>query len=144
MQTGLSHMEWFRREDGSIAVSEIAARPPGAQFTTLMSYAHDMDFYAAWAELMVFARFEPPARAYSAGIAYLRGQGRGRVVRIRGLEDAQRRFGELVVEVRLPKQGQLPASSYEGEGYVVLRHRDTQRVADALKRIVETVRVELQ
>ena len=37
MKTGLSHMEWFRRKDGSIAISEVAARPPGAQFTTLIS-----------------------------------------------------------------------------------------------------------
>src|SRR6185369_14190103 len=40
MTTGLSHMEWFRREDGSVAISEVGARPPGAQITTLMSYAH--------------------------------------------------------------------------------------------------------
>jgi hypothetical protein len=144
MKTGLSHMEWFRRSDGSIAVSEIAARPPGAQFTTLMSYAHDKDFYAAWSELMVFDRFEAPKRAFAAGIAYLRGQGSGRVVRIRGLDAVQRQFGSMTVEVQLPKPGQLPASSYEGEGYVVLRHRDTRRVAAALKRVVETVRVELQ
>ena len=143
MQTGLSHMEWFRRPDASLAVSEIAARPPGAQFTTLMSYAHDKDFYAAWTELMVFDRFSPPPRAYAAGIAYLRGQGSGRVARIHGLERAQRELGELVVESQLPKPGQLPASSYEGEGYVVLRDRDTRRVADALERVVEIVRVEL-
>ncbi|MCB9314981.1 MAG: ATP-grasp domain-containing protein [Lewinellaceae bacterium] len=37
MHTGISHMEWFRRPDGSLAISEVAARPPGAQFTTLMS-----------------------------------------------------------------------------------------------------------
>jgi len=144
MQTGLSHMEWFRRDDGSLAVSEIAARPPGAQFTTLISYAHETDFYAAWAELMVFERFQPPPRAYAAGIAYLRGQGSGRIARIHGLEAAQRIAGPMVVEVQLPKKGQLPASSYEGEGYVVLRDRDTRRVAEALKRVVETVRVELQ
>ena len=35
--------------DGSVAVSEVGARPPGAQFMTLMSYAHDIDMYAAWA-----------------------------------------------------------------------------------------------
>ena len=143
MKTGLSHMEWFRRPDGSIAVSEIAARPPGAQFTTLMSYAHDKDFYAAWSELMIFDRFDPPPRAWAAGIAYLRGQGSGRVARIHGLERAQRELGSLVVEAELPKPGQLPASSYEGEGYVVLRDRDTGKVADALKRVVELVRVEL-
>ena len=49
MGTGLSHTEWFRRADGSIAISEVGARPPGAQFTTLMSYAHDVDFYRACA-----------------------------------------------------------------------------------------------
>ncbi|NIM02524.1 MAG: ATP-grasp domain-containing protein [Acidobacteria bacterium] len=144
MGTGLSHMEWFRRDDGSIAVSEVAARPPGAQFTTLISYAHDTDFYSAWAELMAFDRFEPPPRAYAAGIAYFRGQGRGRVAKIHGLDEAQRRYGSMAVEVRLPREGQAPASSYEGEGYVVLRDRDTGRVAEALKRVVEIVRVELQ
>src|SRR2546427_670334 len=30
METGLTHMEWFRRPDGTIAISEVAARPPGA------------------------------------------------------------------------------------------------------------------
>jgi biotin carboxylase len=144
MKTGLTHMEWFRRADGSLAVSEIAARPPGAQFTTLISYAHDTDFYAAWTELMVFERFRRPSRAFAAGIAYLRGQGRGRVARIHGLEEAQRRFGAMVVEVRLPRPGQLPASSYEGEGYIVLRDRHTARVAEALARVVEIIRVELQ
>lgn len=143
MGTGLSHMEWFRRGDGSIAVSEVAARPPGAQFTTLMSYAHDIDFYSAWARLMILEQFESPPRRFAAGIAFLRGQGRGRVRAVHGLRQAQDELGSLVVEVRLPRQGQLPASSYEGEGFVVLRHRDTRVVAGALARLVSLVRVEL-
>ena len=143
MDTGLSHMEWFRRPDGSIAVSEIAARPPGAQFTTLISYAHDIDFYRTWAELVVFDRFSPPRRSYAAGIAFLRGQGRGRVKTIHGLDQAQREMGGLVVEVKLPQPGQPPASSYEGEGYVVLRHPETGVVDEALRRVVSLVRVEL-
>jgi biotin carboxylase len=144
MTTGLSHLEWFRRRDGSVAVSEVAARPPGAQFTTLISYAHDVDFYSAWARLMVFEEFDPPERRYAAGIAFLRGQGRGRVRRIAGLGRAQDELGSLVVEVRLPREGQLPASSYEGEGYVVLRHPRTEVVAQALRRLVSLVRVELE
>jgi biotin carboxylase len=143
MTTGLSHLEWFRRRDGSVAVSEVAARPPGAQFTTLISYAHDVDFHRAWARLMVFEEFVPPERRYAAGIAFLRGQGRGRVRRIEGLDRAQDELGSLVVEVRLPREGQLPASSYEGEGYVVLRHPKTDVVAEALRRLVSLVRVEL-
>jgi len=143
MGTGLSHMEWFRRRDGSIAISEVAARPPGAQFTTLISYAHDIDFYRAWARLMIFDEFEPPPRRYASGIAFLRGQGQGRVQAVRGLDQAQKELGDLVVEVRLPRPGQPAADSYEGEGFVVLRHPDTATVASALQRLVELVRVEL-
>ena len=143
MVTGLTHMEWFRRDDGSLAISEVAARPPGAQFTTLLSHAHDFDFYRAWAELMAFDRFEPPARDYAAGAAFLRGQGQGRVVAIRGIEEAQRELGDIVVEAKLPRAGQARASSYEGEGYVILRHPDTERVERALERVVEIIQVEL-
>jgi len=143
MGTGLSHMEWFRRRDGSLAISEVGARPPGAQFTTLMSWAHDTDFYRGWARLMVFEDFAPPPRAYAAGIAFLRGQGRGRVRAIHGLEQAQHEIGPLVVEVKRPEPGRQPASSYEGDGYVVLRHPDTGTVRTALQRLVSLVRVEL-
>ncbi|MDX1388117.1 MAG: ATP-grasp domain-containing protein [Acidobacteriota bacterium] len=143
MVTGLSHMEWFRRENGTIAISEVGARPPGAQFVTLMSYAHDMNFYKAWAELMVFESFEPPERRYSVGAAFLRGQGRGRVKAIRGLDEAQRELGHLVAEVKLPSFGQARASSYEGEGFVILRHPETEVVKQALARVLSLVRVEL-
>jgi len=143
METGLTHMEWFRRKDGSIAISEVAARPPGAQFTTLMSYAHDKDMYGAWVELMVFDTFDVPERKYSAGAAYLRGQGQGRVKSIRGLEQAQKELGELVVEARLPQIGASPKEGYEGEGFVIVRHEDTEVVEKALRRMIELVRVDL-
>ena len=143
MGTGLTHMEWFRRQDGSLAISEVAARPPGAQFTTLISYAHDIDFYQAWARLMIFDEFDPPPRRFASGLAFLRGQGQGRVRAIRGLERAQREMGELVVEARLPREGQAAASSYEGEGFVVLRHPETAVVERALAQLVEIIRVEL-
>ncbi len=143
MHTGLSHMEWFRRKDGTVAISEVAARPPGAQFTTLISWAHQVDFYAAWSRLMVLDRFDPPPRAFAAGIAFLRGQGQGRVRAVHGLERAQQELGPLVVEIRLPRRGQLPAGSYEGEGFVVLRHAETAVVRAGLGRLVELLRIEL-
>lgn len=143
MGTGLAHMEWFRRADGSVAVSEVGARPPGAQFTTLLSHAHDTDMYTAWSKLVIHDVFQPPERRFAAGAAYLRGQGRGQVVAIHGLDQAQQELGDLVVEVRLPKAGQRRSSSYEGEGWVVVRHPETEVVAKALQRIVSLVRVEL-
>ena len=143
MQGGISHMEWFRRRDGSLAIGEIAARPPGAQFCTLISWAHDFDFHAAWARSVVFDAFDPPARRYAAGAAYLRGQGTGTVAALRGLEQAQEELGPLVVEARLPRIGQSPSGSYEGEGFVILRHESTEVVEKALRRLVSLVRVDM-
>ena len=143
MTSGMTHMEWFRRDDGSIAISEVAARPPGAQITSLISYAHDIDFYRAWAEVSVFERFDPPERLYATGAAYLRGQGDGPVVGVDGIEEIQNELGDLVVEARIPQVGQPKASGYEGEGYVILRHPETSVVADGLERIVSKLRVHL-
>lgn len=143
MDTGLTHMEWFRRRDGSVAISEVGARPPGAQITTLVSRAHDIDFLHAWARVMIYGEFEPPERRYAAGAAFLRGQGSGRVVAIHGLEQAGRELGELVTDVKLPEVGQTPTGSYEGEGYVLLRHPETEVVKQALQHLISIVRVEL-
>jgi hypothetical protein len=139
----LTHMEWFRRPDGSVAVSEVGARPPGAQISSMLGYVHDIDFYRAWCELMLLDRFDPPERRYAAGTAYLRGQGRGRVRAVHGVEKLQAELGHLVVEARLPRPGQLASSSYEGEGYVTVRDPDTDVVREALRRIVTGIRVEL-
>lgn len=143
IDTGITHLEWFRRADGSIAVSEVAARPPGAQITSLLGHAHDIDFYQAWIRIVGLDRFEVPERAYAAGAAYLRGQGEGHVAAIRGLREAQEELGDLVVEADLPQRGQPRSSSYEGEGYVILRHTDTERVRHGLRRLVTLLRVEM-
>jgi phosphoribosylaminoimidazole carboxylase (NCAIR synthetase) len=143
VKEALTHMEWFRRPDGSVAVSEVAARPPGAQLTSMIGYSHDVDFYRVWAELVVLGSFTPPERRYASGTAYLRGQGRGRVRAVHGVEQLNRELGDLVVESKLPSPGQPASTGYEGEGYVIVRDPDTAVVKDALSRIVSTLRVEL-
>lgn len=143
MKDGLSHMEWFLRPGGGVAVSEVGARPPGAQFTRLISYAHDFDLYRAWARLMVFDAFEPPDRPFAAGAAYLRGQGQGRVREVTGLREVFQEVGPLVVEHRLPRPGQPPSGSYEGEGWVILRHPETDVVEEGLRKLVGRIRVVL-
>lgn len=143
METGLSHLEWFRRRDGSLAISEVAARPPGAQITTLMSRAHDFDCLAAWARLMVFDQFDPPPRRYAAGAAYLRGHGAGVIRAVHGLDRVEQELGHLITDARLPAIGQSPSPSYEGDGYIIVRHPETAVVEQALLRIVNLVRVEL-
>ncbi|MES2525199.1 MAG: hypothetical protein V4617_21085, partial [Gemmatimonadota bacterium] len=143
MDTGVSHCEWFKRPDGSVAISEIGARPPGAQITTMISRAHDMDFVSAWMELMIAGTFSAPPRKYAVGTAYLRGQGRGVVRSIDGLDTVWHEFEDLICDARIPSAGQRPSGSYEGEGFIIVRHPETKVVRQALQRIVSLVRVRL-
>jgi biotin carboxylase len=141
--TGLSHMEWFRRADGSVAISEVAARPPGARITTLISRANDIDFVKAWAGLMVYGEFTPPERKYAVGAAFLRGQGEGVVRHVRGIDAVHEELGHLVCDVKLPGIGLPPAATYEGDGFIIVRHPETAVVEHAVRRIVDLVHVEL-
>jgi hypothetical protein len=143
MQTGITHMEWFRRADGTIAISEVAARPPGAQITQLMSYANDFDVVREWGRAMVFGEFSPPERRYAAGAAFLRGQGEGRIVAVHGVEEINQLLSDVIVAAKNPAVGATPSASYEGDGWIIVRHAETAVVESALQRIVSTIQVEL-
>ncbi len=144
MTTGMSHLEWFRRKDGSLAISEVAARPPGAQITTLISRANDFDCVAEWGRMMIFGEFEVPERKYAVGAAYLRGMGEGTVQTVQGLEQISAGIRHLICDAKIPKYGQEKAKSYEGEGYIIVRHPETEVVKEALSQIVSNVRVVLR
>ena len=60
---------------------------------------------------------------------------------VEGLERAQRDMGIHVVEARLPQIGQPRRDGYEGEGFVVIRHRDDDTVREAALSLIRTVRV---
>jgi biotin carboxylase len=144
MPDGFAHMEWFLRPDGRPVVSEVGARPPGAHFMEMIGYAHDVDIWAKWAELAVFDRWSMPERSWAVGCAYLRGTaapGATRVAAVHGLEEAQAKFGAWVIDRKLPKVGAPKAKSYEGDGWVIVRHPSTEMVKRALLHIVQTVRV---
>jgi biotin carboxylase len=143
LETGFTHMEWFRREDGSLAIGEIAARPPGANIVRMNSFAHDADMYRAWARAVVDDAFDGPyERKYAVGCAFLRGPGRGRVVRVHGVERANELIGRHVVEARLPTVGAPKSDSYEGDGHVIVRDPDTEVVKAAMKTAIETIQVQ--
>jgi hypothetical protein len=143
MRTGITHMEWFRRADGTIAISEVAARPPGAQITQLMSYAHDFDVLREWGRAMIFGEFNVPERKYAAGAAFLRGSGEGRIVAVHGVDEVNNALGDLIVAARNPTIGATPSPSYEGDGWVIVRHPETAVVESAIQTIVSTIRVQL-
>lgn len=138
---GISHMEWFNRPQGGV-ISEVGARPPGANIMPLNSAAYEVDMWAKWARLEVHHEWEMPERKYAVGAAFLRGQGHGGVIRaVEGIESAQAQVKGMVWAHKLPTVGQLHSTHYEGDGWVILRHPDTQRVVDGLRTVVNTIRV---
>lgn len=142
LRDGLTHMEWFHRPDGSLAIGEIAARPPGARIVQLTGLAHGFDLHRAWARVVVDRAFDGPwHRTRSTGVAFLRGTGTGRVAAVAGLDAAQSRMGALVVDRSLPTVGQPRSDSYEGEGWVVVAHAETAQVRKALFDLITTVQV---
>lgn len=143
MRNGISHMEWFLTASGRALVSEVGARPPGANIMTLNSAAHDTDLWQAWAKLQVDRVWDVPERKYAAGCAFLRAQGRGnRVARVAGLEAAQEQMGRWVYAHKLPQVGAARSTHYEGDGWVIVRHPDTKTVVDALRTLVTQIVIE--
>ena len=114
--------------------------PPQGQICSLVSYDTTSTSKPPGAARRLRTPSIPGAPAPPG--PYLRGQDGG-VAAIRGLEEAQRELGDLVVEVRLPRAGQASTGSYEGEGYVILRHPETEVVERGLRRLVTLLRVDL-
>jgi phosphoribosylaminoimidazole carboxylase (NCAIR synthetase) len=142
LDDGMTHMEWFERADGSLAIGEIAQRPPGANISLMTGLVHDIDPYRAWARAVVDGELDAPwERKYAVGCAFLRGMGQGHVTGVTGVHQANEAVGKWVVESKLPTIGATKADGYEGDGFIVVRHESTDMVKHALKTIVETIKV---
>jgi len=140
--TGATHMEWFRRGDGSLAIGEIAARPAGFTIHFMIGLAYDIDIDRAWARAEVDDAFDGPfTRHYSVGCACLRGVGSGRVLGVTGVDRVQELVGRVIVEARLPELGAARSDSYVGDGHIIVRHPDTEVVTAAIKTILETIQI---
>jgi biotin carboxylase len=142
LRDGMTHMEFFEREDGSLAIGEIAQRPPGPQLCQMTGLVNGIDIYRAWVRSVVDGELDAPwTRSFAAGCAYLRGMGHGRVAGVRGVRETHAAVGASLVEAKLPEIGAPKNDSYEGDGYVVLRDESTAKVVSMLKTTVETIRV---
>lgn len=142
MQNGLSHMEWFLRADGSAVVSEVGARPPGANIMPLLAAAHGADPWAAWARLMVHRTWQLPPRRFASGSVFLRAMGGGETVRaVDGIAALRSRLGPALFDMKVPQAGVPRSQHYEGDGWVVVHHPETKGVVAAMRTVLETVRV---
>ena len=135
---GFTHMEWYRTASGEAVFGEIGARPPGARVVDLMNYACDADLYAGWAQAVLHGRLEQtPTQKYNAGSIFKRAHGDGRITGVRGLDTLRAAYGDDVVLVDLLPVG-APRRDWRatvmGDGWVVVRHHDLQRVIEMTER----------
>ena len=143
--TGFSHMEWYRKSDGEVVFGEIAARPAGARTVDLMNYNSDIDLFAGYAEAELSGTFSQAAtRDYYVANVFKRAQGQGRIVRVEGVEELRRRFGDAVVNVALLPVG-APRRDWVltliSDGYVTVRHPDKEQLFEIADLVGTDVRL---
>jgi hypothetical protein len=141
---GFTHMEWYRKADGEVVFGEIGARPPGARVVDLMNYATDGDLYVGWAEAVVHGRMQQLQRHYNVGSIFKRAIGGGRITHVEGLERLLAEFGDAVTMVDLLPIGAPRRdwrSSVIGDGMIVVRHPEFQRVVEMTDRFAADVKL---
>jgi hypothetical protein len=120
-----------------VVFGEIGARPPGARVVDAMNFATDGDVYVGWADAVVHGRMQPLERKYNVGSIFKRAHGAGRITHVEGLDKLLAEFGESVVLVDLLPVGAPRRdwrSTVTGDGMIVVRHHDLQRVIEMTER----------
>lgn len=54
------HFEFFRCRDGSLKALEVNMRPPGGPSIDMFNYAHNLDLYREWANVLIHNHFNSP------------------------------------------------------------------------------------
>lgn len=128
MDTGFTHMEWFRTRSGEAVFGEIACRSPGASMVDLMNYAGDVDLFREWARGVVHGRIEcAREQRYHAAIVFKRARGQGRIAAIEGLDRFRARHDAHIARIDLLPIG-APRRDWQqtflSDGNLVVRHPD--------------------
>jgi hypothetical protein len=138
----MTHMEGFLLEGRGVRFTDATLRPAGARIGPMLGFSYDTDAYRAWARVAVDGCFDGPwERKYAVGTIFLRGPGSGLVKGVHGMESLELQIGESLVDSRLPRVGAAKSVTYTGDGYITIRHPETQAVEEALDFIARTVRI---
>ena len=108
------HFEFFRMPDGQLVALEVNMRQPGGPTVDMWNWAGDIDFYRAWAEVVVHGTTE----VSSVKPSYVLWSGRkpGRPYRL-SHDEVLERFGELIVH--LERVDDVFATAMGSFGYVL-------------------------
>ncbi len=127
-ETGFTHMEWYRRDDGEVVFGEIGARPPGARTVDVMNFVIDGDLFTGWASAVVHGRLDQDTtHRYNVASIFKRARGQGRIAHVEGLSRLLSEYGEHVVALDLAPIGAPRrdwTQSITADGMVVVRHPD--------------------
>jgi formate-dependent phosphoribosylglycinamide formyltransferase (GAR transformylase) len=142
--TSATHMEWFFGPKG-LRFSEIGCRPPGVGAWDLYSVGNDLDLYREWANAVVHGHVDTrPSRRLATGIIALRPDRDGHITGYSGVDEAQARLGEWVIDAHLPPPGtptQPVEAGYWANAYVRMRHPDYDVLRGMLDDVGRTVHV---
>lgn len=139
----MTHMEGFVDSKGEVlGFIDATLRPAGARIGPMLGFAYDIDPYRAWARVAVDGCFDGPwERKYAVGTIFLRSLGSGLVESVDGIEKVKRQLSEMLVDARWPTVRTKKSDTYTGDGYVTIRHEDTDEVKAALEFISKTVQI---
>lgn len=138
-----THMEGFVGGDGTLlGFHDATLRPAGARIGPMLGFAYDVDVHRAWARAAVDGCFDGPwERKYAVGTVFLRGLGSGVVQHVAGRDTVINELGLKLVDASWPRAGVKKSETYTGDGYVTVRHENTDEVKEALRFIGEAVRL---
>jgi hypothetical protein len=135
----MTHLEGFL-EGGRVRFTDATLRPAGARIGPMLAFAYDIDPYRVWARVAVDGCFDGPwERKYAVGTVFLRGAGQGTVERVEGVDEVRQVVGDWLVDSRLPRHGGTSSHTYTGDGYITVRHPDTEMVEAYLDLIAKSV-----
>ena len=145
-ESGMTHMEWFRRPNGEAVFGEIGARAPGGRLTHGMNCSADMDLFTGWAEAITRGRLSQDThKQYNAAVIFKRASGPGtRIARIEGFEPILAEWGDCVPLIDMVPVGALrrdPHQVVTGDGWMVARHPDLETCLHLADRLSNEVRV---
>lgn len=147
IERGMTHLECFVQEDGRAVFGEIAIRPPGGHILPLVQRSYGFDPWAAVVRLELGEDPGPlPARAGLSSGVWLLHPGRGRVERIRGLDEARALPGVVQLSLRVQEGDDVDHRAGTGQeaGHIVVEGPDAGTVANRLRAAVEAFDIELE
>lgn len=124
------HFEFFRMPGGELVALEVNMRQPGGAVVDMWNWAGDVDFFRAWAEVLVHGT----ATISSVKPNYVLWSGRkpGRPYRL-SHEELASRFAELLIHVE--RVDDVFATAMGAFGYI-LRHPDLETLLAASAEIL--------